>query len=164
MVLRPKKSRLVTLRGSGEYETYQVQRPSNQMIPHTRTILTSSPADHDYAVLLSIVTCNHLESALSIFRFPIEEVQANQNPPYSSARSIVTRKMPALTFTRNISTNHPPTTQLNLRRLPLPRVRLLRLHDPHLQTDALDRWPAGHGWRGLAPRFSRLSRFAPELV
>jgi len=61
--------------------THQIHSPPDQMIPHTRTILTPSSSDQDYTMLLYImpfpwyVCCNHPSSTQSYSgRFPLGRI------------------------------------------------------------------------------------------
>jgi hypothetical protein len=50
------------------------------------------------------------------------------------------------TFAWNVSTDNPPATQSDLRRLPLSRVGLFRLCDADFETHAFHLRAADHGW------------------
>ena len=68
------------------------------------------------------------------------------------------------TFSRNISRNHPPTTQPNPRRLPLSRIGLLRLRRARLQTHALHLGSIHECWRSLFTSSLRDSAAASDLI
>lgn len=73
-------------------------------------------------------------------------------------------KKDQLTLPRNISRDNLPTTQPNPSGLPLPRVRLLRLRNPRLQTHALHLRPVLQRRGPRATRALRHSAPAPDLV
>lgn len=133
--------------------TYQVHSTTNQVILHTRTILSSAATNKNHTVLLDIVT--YTKSAFHSF---LSYLPPTPTKPQGK------KKKKIHTLTRNVSRNNLATTQPNSRRLPLPRVRLLRLRNTSLQANALHLRPVHQRRRPRSPRALRNSASTTDLV
>ena len=126
------------------WRTYQIHSTTNQMVLHTRTILSSSATNKNNTMLLDIVTYP-TSSSQSLSQFTWAGI--------GNAKGKKSRR--EHTLPRNISRNNLPTTQPNSRRLPLPRIRLLGLRNPRFQANTLHLRPVHERRRPRSPRTLR---------